>query len=141
MLDKRVKIKPKLYKTLGLPTGLELIHDSILNKGTAFTDVEREALGLRGLLPARVATMETQATRALENYNRKPTDLERYIFLMGLAGRCEHLHEALCFSVSNGPVEVSYAVLRNLIGRAGVFSCLFIDANTGDFRITKHGAG
>ena len=79
MADRRVKIKPKIYKTLGYPTGQEMLHDPGLNKGTAFTDEEREILGLRGLLPPRVATQEEQAGRILENFRKKPNNLERFI--------------------------------------------------------------
>lgn len=61
------------------------------NKGTAFTEEERDALGLRGLLPPRVLSMEQQAGRILENYRRKPNDIERYIQLMALQGRNETL--------------------------------------------------
>ena len=91
MRGKRVKIEPKIYKTLGFPTGLEMLHDPVLNKGTAFTDDEREVLGLRGLLPPRVSTQDEQVMRVMENYRRKPNDLERYIQLMALQGRCEDL--------------------------------------------------
>src|SRR5581483_1381177 len=69
------------------PTGVALLHDPTLNKGTAFTEEERDALGLRGLLPPRVFTMEQQMARVLENYRRKPTDLEKYIYLVGLQDR------------------------------------------------------
>ncbi len=69
------------------PTGVALLHDPTLNKGTAFTEEELDALGLRGLLPPRVFTMEQQMARVLENYRRKPTDLEKYIYLVGLQDR------------------------------------------------------
>ncbi|MBU0754891.1 MAG: oxaloacetate-decarboxylating malate dehydrogenase, partial [Planctomycetes bacterium] len=87
----KFKIKPKLYKTLGIPTGVEMLHDSTLNKGTAFSDEEREILGLRGLLPPLVNTQEQQAMRVMENFRRKPNDLERYIQLMSLQDRSESL--------------------------------------------------
>ena len=66
--------------------GISLLHDPTLNKGTAFTEEERDALGLRGLLPPRVHTQEEQIQRVLENIRGKATDLERYIFMIGLAG-------------------------------------------------------
>jgi len=71
--------------------GADLLHDPLLNKGTAFTEHERNRLGLRGLLPARVDTMEEQVMRTIGNYNAKPNDLERYIFLAALHDRNETL--------------------------------------------------
>ena len=71
----------------GLPTGVDLLHDPILNKGTAFTEQERDALGLRGLLPPHVHSLEEQVVRVMENLQRKPTDLERYIYLISLQTR------------------------------------------------------
>ena len=73
------------------PRGLELLHDPKLNKGTAFTDAERDLLGLRGLLPARLQTQQEQMRRVLVNLTRKSTALERYIFLIALLDRNETL--------------------------------------------------
>ena len=75
----------------GLPRGDALLHDPLLNKGTAFTLAERDALGLRGLLPPNVHTMEEQLARVLDNYRHKQTDLERYIHLVSLQDRNETL--------------------------------------------------
>lgn len=72
-------------------SGIELLQDPRWNKGTAFTEAERDKLGIRGLLPPHVFTMEEQALRILENIRRKPNDLERYIFLIGLQDRNERL--------------------------------------------------
>ncbi len=69
------------------PTGLALLRDPVLNKGTAFTEQERDALGLRGLLPPHVHTMDEQIIRVLRNLRVKPTDLEKYIFLVSLQDR------------------------------------------------------
>lgn len=74
-----------------IPTGQDLLHDPVLNKGTAFTMAERDALGLHGLLPPHVATVEEQVERVLENVRRKDTDLEKYIFMLGLQDRNETL--------------------------------------------------
>jgi malate dehydrogenase (oxaloacetate-decarboxylating)(NADP+) len=73
------------------PRGEALLHDPLLNKGTAFTLAEREALGLRGLLPPNVHTIEEQVARVLDNYRHKTTDLERYIHLVSLQDRNETL--------------------------------------------------
>ena len=74
-----------------LPRGMALLRDPLLNKGTAFTAEERDALGLRGLLPPRVFSLEGQEARVLENFRRKESDLERYLYLTGLQDRNETL--------------------------------------------------
>ena len=71
--------------------GEDILHDPILNKGTAFTESERDALGLRGLLPPRVGTQERQVMRVMENLHRKTNDIEKYIFLVALQDRQENL--------------------------------------------------
>jgi malate dehydrogenase (oxaloacetate-decarboxylating)(NADP+) len=73
------------------PRGLDLLHNPTLNKGTAFTDAERDALGLHGLLPAHTQTPQEQMDRVLANLRQKPTALERYIFLIALLDRNETL--------------------------------------------------
>ncbi len=73
------------------PRGMDVLHDPRLNKGTAFSRAERDALGLTGLLPPRVGTLEEQQARVLENFRGKTSDLEKYIFLMALQDRNETL--------------------------------------------------
>jgi malate dehydrogenase (oxaloacetate-decarboxylating)(NADP+) len=73
------------------PHGAKLLQEPMLNKGTAFTREERDRLGLRGLLPPRVSTMEEQVLRVMENFRRTPDALEKYIFLIGLEDRNENL--------------------------------------------------
>ena len=77
--------------TLPAKRGLDLLHDPRLNKGTAFTVAERDALGLHGLLPPRVFTLEQQLERVMENFRAKPSDLERYVYLVALQDRNETL--------------------------------------------------
>jgi malate dehydrogenase (oxaloacetate-decarboxylating)(NADP+) len=88
----------------GFSTGHQLLNDPALNKGTAFSYEERIALGLRGLVPPGINTMEEQVIRVMGNYKQKSTDLERYIFLVALQDRnqtlfyrvlSEHLEEML----------------------------------------------
>lgn len=62
--------------------GTKLLETPAINKGTAFTDVERTAFGLKGLLPPSVETIDQQRQRILQQLGQKPTDLERYIFLI-----------------------------------------------------------
>ncbi|MGY8661697.1 NAD-dependent malic enzyme [Bradyrhizobium sp. UFLA05-109] len=77
------------------PRGMTLLRDPLLNKGTAFTEQERAAFGLRGLLPACVLTMQDQAERVLINLRNLPSDLEKYVALNSLHDR----NEALFFRV------------------------------------------
>ncbi len=74
-----------------LPRGQALLNDPLLNKGTAFTEAERDALGLRGLLPARVFSLAEQAARVMENLRKIKEPLDRYVFLTNLQNRNETL--------------------------------------------------
>ncbi len=66
-------------------SGTAMLDDPLLNKGTAFTAAERKQHGLEGLLPATVETIERQLERVMGHLEQKPSDLERYVYLMGLA--------------------------------------------------------
>ncbi len=77
------------------PRGMALLRDPLLNKGIAFTEAERDALGLRGFLPAHVLSMGEQVARFLVNMRSLPNDLEKYIALNSLHDR----NEALFFRV------------------------------------------
>jgi malate dehydrogenase (oxaloacetate-decarboxylating)(NADP+) len=78
-----------------LPRGMALLHDPLLNKGTAFTEAERDALGLRGLLPPHVHTQEEQVARILQQLRRMADPLDKYVALNALHDR----NEALFFRV------------------------------------------
>src|SRR5258707_447581 len=67
-----------------VPRGMDLLERPRLNKGTAFTEEERSKLGLHGLLPPHVESLEEQVVRAYEAYQRKDDDLERHIYLRAL---------------------------------------------------------
>src|SRR4051794_24532888 len=82
-------------KPLDFPRGMAVPRDPLLNKGTAFTENERDALGLRGLLPAHVLSLEEQAARVLNNMRHLPDDLAKYVALNELHDR----NEALFFRV------------------------------------------
>jgi malate dehydrogenase (oxaloacetate-decarboxylating)(NADP+) len=79
------KVKKEMMARL--PFGVAVLRDPTFNKGTAFTDAERDALGIRGLLSPHVATIEQQLVRVLGNLRRKATNLDKYIFLTGLQDR------------------------------------------------------
>ena len=77
------------------PRGLALLRDPLLNKGIAFSEEEREALGLRGFLPAAVMSMQAQVECVLMNLRSLPSELEKYVALNSLHDR----NEALFFRV------------------------------------------
>jgi malate dehydrogenase (oxaloacetate-decarboxylating)(NADP+) len=79
------------FHTEELPKGSSILHDPALNKGTAFTMAERDALGLHGLLPPHVSTQDEQVERVMNNFNRKGNDLEKYIFMIALLERNQQL--------------------------------------------------
>ncbi|HEV3341355.1 MAG TPA: NAD-dependent malic enzyme [Pirellulales bacterium] len=64
--------------------GIDVLHDPAFNKSTGFTEAERQALGLVGLVPDVTESMETQLTRVLLQLKEKATDLDRFIYLMNL---------------------------------------------------------
>ena len=72
--------------------GQEILETPFLNKGSAFSLQERADLGLIGLLPAAVTTIELQAERSYEQYRHQPDNLARYIFLGSLHDRNEALY-------------------------------------------------
>jgi malate dehydrogenase (oxaloacetate-decarboxylating) len=72
-------------------SGHMLLHDPLFNKGSAFSEEEREEFELAGLLPPHIATMEEQLARTYGNYLHQQDDLERYIFLASLQDRNEVL--------------------------------------------------
>jgi malate dehydrogenase (oxaloacetate-decarboxylating)(NADP+) len=87
---------------------MDYLHDPVLNKGTAFTESEREALGLHGFLPPGVQTLEEQVLRAMGNFNRKTSDLEKYIFLMALQDRNQTLFYRLIMDHLKAMMPIIY---------------------------------
>ena len=97
------------------PRGAALLRDPKLNKGTAFTEHERDALGLRGLLPPHVGTQELQAARVLENFHRLQTPLSKYILIESLQDR----NEALFYRViMDNPDEMMPIIYTPTVGLA-----------------------
>jgi malate dehydrogenase (oxaloacetate-decarboxylating)(NADP+) len=88
--------------------GIDVLHNPNLNKGTAFNSKEREDLGLVGLLPDGIETLDRQVERVLGHLAQKPTDLERYIYLIGLADRNETLFYKVLMSDPARFLEIVY---------------------------------
>ena len=76
-------------------SGYELLNDPLLNKGTAFTEAERDAFELHGLLPPHVATLDYQVQRRLDAFRKLGSDIQKYVFLRGLQDTNETLFYAL----------------------------------------------
>jgi malate dehydrogenase (oxaloacetate-decarboxylating)(NADP+) len=91
MTRKRLRRRTQPPLPEWFPRGAPLLRDPRLNKGTAFTEHERDALGLRGLLPPHMCTQEEQVERVLENFRRLGSPLEKYILLESLQDRNERL--------------------------------------------------
>ncbi|WP_170416166.1 NAD-dependent malic enzyme [Ruegeria atlantica] len=77
------------------PANLQYLTNPLLNKGTAFSLREREELGLMGLLPPHIETLETQIDRAYAAFEREETPLEKHVYLRGLQDDNEVLFYAL----------------------------------------------
>lgn len=102
-------------KTLGGKRGIDVLHDPEINKSTAFTETEREALGLIGLLPSGIDTEEIQVRRVMQQLGAKTTDLERYIYLIGLL----HTNETLFYMVlMSDPARFLPIVYNPTVGEA-----------------------
>jgi malate dehydrogenase (oxaloacetate-decarboxylating) len=71
--------------------GRSVLASALLNRGTAFTPAQREALGLTGLLPDAVSTMEVQLARVYAQYQRERGDLAKNLYLANLRDRNEVL--------------------------------------------------
>lgn len=98
-----------------LPRGVKLLHDPVRNKGTAFTEAERDLLGLRGLLPPKVCSPAEQEARVLENLHAKESDLERYIALISLQDRNETLFYRV---VTNHIEDIMPLIYTPTVGKA-----------------------
>ena len=82
----------------GRPSGYELLHDPRLNRGTAFSQAQRRALGLEGLLPPAVTNLQLQIARRHEELAKLDDDLQKYLVLSDLQARNETLYYAVLMS-------------------------------------------
>ena len=104
-------------KGSSLPRGMALLHDPLLNKGTAFTEAERARARTAGPAAATSCTPWTSRwTRVLDNYRSKQTDLERYIHLISLQDR----NETLFYRVVMEHLEEMMPIIYTPDGRPGL---------------------
>lgn len=95
--------------------GTQLLNDRTLNKSTAFTYEEREALQLNGLLPPRVQTFDDQLNRVYDGFRGASSDIEKYLFLRSLQDRNETLFYAL---LSRHVEEMTPIIYTPTVGKA-----------------------
>jgi len=88
--------------------GMELLHNPILNKGSAFTPEERKLFRIDGFLPPAVSTLDQQVERRYEGFSGKNTDLEKYIYLRSLQDRNETLFYALLLENLGEMIPIVY---------------------------------
>jgi malate dehydrogenase (oxaloacetate-decarboxylating)(NADP+) len=72
------------YKIANGECGVDVLHDPTVNKSTGYTEAERQALGLVGLVPDVTESIENQLDRVLLQLKNKATDLDRFIYLINL---------------------------------------------------------
>lgn len=107
-------------------TGGYLLNDPLYNKGTAFTDEERDAFTLHGHLPFHVSSIEEQVHRRYENFSAKGSDIEKFAFLYSLQNRNEvlyyrlvheHIEEMLpyIYTPTVGKASINYSYIYNQV--------------------------
>ncbi len=117
--------------------GIEVLHDPALNKSTAFTEAEKQAFGLVGLVPDVTETEELQLRRVMMQLGRKNTDLDRYIYLINLLDHDETLFYR---TVMSDPARFLPIVYDPAIGEACLkFGHIYRQARGMYLSITRRG--
>jgi|CZLB01.1.fsa_nt_gi malate dehydrogenase (oxaloacetate-decarboxylating) len=88
-------------------SGMRVLEDPLTNKGTAFSEEERSELGLRGLVPTAVETLEQQVRRRYLAYREQPTDVARHINLRAL----QDTNEMLFYRLVSDHIEEMLPIL------------------------------
>ena len=105
------------------PKGQALLSNAIYNKGLSYSESEQDALGIQGLVPARVFTLEQEVARALGILRSKPNEMEKYQFLRLLQDRNETLFFRM---VVDNLTEIMPLVYTPVVGQACLdFSKIF----------------
>ncbi|MBS0625405.1 MAG: NAD-dependent malic enzyme [Verrucomicrobia bacterium] len=97
--------------------GVQILNNPQLNKSTSFSQEERDFLGLNGLLPVHISTIDEQLKRCYQNFGKKRTPLGKYVFLTSLLNRNEHLFYQF---VSRYPAEMLPYIYTPTVGEAAV---------------------
>jgi malate dehydrogenase (oxaloacetate-decarboxylating)(NADP+) len=117
--------------------GIELLHDPSLNKSTAFTEAEKQALGIVGLVPDVTETLDLQLSRVMMQLGHKNTDLDRYIYLINLL---DHNETLFYRTVMSDPARFLPIVYDPTIGEACLkFGHIYRQARGMYLSITRRG--
>ena len=117
--------------------GIELLHDPSLNKSTAFTEAEKQALGIVGLVPDVTETEDLQLSRVMMQLGHKNTDLDRYIYLINLL---DHNETLFYRTVMSDPAHFLPIVYDPTIGEACLkFGHIYRQARGMYLSITRRG--
>ncbi|MEK7233249.1 MAG: NAD-dependent malic enzyme [Elusimicrobiota bacterium] len=116
---------------------MDLLHDPLYNKGTAFTYRERLKLGLLGLLPPKVSSLAEQSVRVITNVRKRATDLEKYVDMLSLLDRNETLYYRV---VTDNIEEIMPIIYTPTVGKGCQLYAHLFRRSRGLF-ITKHEKG
>lgn len=117
--------------------GMELLHDPSLNKSTAFTEAEKQALGIVGLVPDVTETEDLQLSRVMMQLGHKNTDIDRYIYLINLL---DHNETLFYRTVMSDPARFLPIVYDPTIGEACLkFGHIYRQARGMYLSITRRG--
>jgi len=122
-MSSTVAAKEKSASNLGTGNGkrgIDVLRDPSINKSTGFTEAERQALGLVGLVPEVTESIDTQLSRVMQQLKGKATDLDRFIYLMNLLDTNETL---FYHTLKSDPARFLEIVYDPTIGEA----CLKFD--------------
>ena len=110
--------------------GLDILRDPLQNHGSAFSDEQRDQMGVRGLLPARVETLEEQAKRAVAFMRTFPLPIQRYFYLDALQNTnetlffkvvCDHIEEVMPIIYTPTVGEACQKFSHNFLQSRGLF--------------------
>jgi len=117
--------------------GMELLHDPSLNKSTAFTETEKQALGIVGLVPDVTESEDLQLSRVMMQLGHKNTDLDRYIYLINLL---DHNETLFYRTIMSDPARFLPIVYDPTIGEACLkFGHIYRQARGMYLSITRRG--
>lgn len=118
--DNPIKKYPRPLRTH--QTGIDILHDPLWSKSSAFDYAERDRLGLRGLIPPVVRSIDGQLRRVMEHIRALPDNLSKAVYLQDLHNRNETLyHRVLVDHIEE--VRIAHACMPSVVGLTGIGLC------------------